>query len=138
MPARLAERPSGPLRRPPAARTVLVVDDEETVRVPLRRVLAKLGYQVLEAGDGPAALEIVRAGTAEIDLVILDIVLPGGGVMLLKQLLAGQPRLRVLLSSGYGPEGEAAAMLAEGAHGFLQKPYEIGELKAAIENVLRV
>jgi PAS domain S-box-containing protein len=116
--------------------TVLLVDDEAIVRSTLRRVLTRMGYLVLEAADGPAAVTAMRSASPAVSLVILDIVLPGGGVGLLRQLREVHPDVRVLVSSGYGPEGEAAKLLIEGADGFLQKPYEIAELKAALEQAL--
>ncbi|HWO89586.1 MAG TPA: response regulator [Gemmatimonadales bacterium] len=114
---------------------VLVVDDEESVRRSLHRVLLRLGYRVLEAADGPASLQLLDQHQGPVDLVILDIVLPGGGVGLLREIRRRRPDSRVLLSSGYGPEGEAAVMLAAGAHGFLQKPYDVNELREAVERV---
>lgn len=119
----------------PRERVVLVVDDEEAVRQPLRRALPRLGFRMKEASDGASALDVLRQ-PEPLDLVILDIVLPGGGLDLLRDIMRLRPDTKVLLSSGYGPEGEAAVMLAAGAHGFLQKPYELAELRAAIERVM--
>lgn len=131
----LASQPAPvvPARR---GRQVLVVDDDEMIRNPMRRVLERLDWTVREAADGPAAIAALRAAAGDVDLIILDIVLPGGGVGLLRSLLEIRPGARVLIASGFGPEGEAAKMLAAGAHGFIQKPFEIAELKAAIEQVV--
>jgi CheY-like chemotaxis protein len=85
--------------------SVLVVDDEPSVRRFASRVLREAGYGVEEAADGMAALSIIRSGVAGFDAVVSDIVMPGmNGVELLQSLSLERPRLPVILMSGYGGE----------------------------------
>jgi CheY-like chemotaxis protein len=136
-----AAQPAASARRPAAAgpakeATVLVVDDEEIVRSSLRRALARSGYRVLEAWDGPTALTALQSAQPRVDLVILDLVLPGGGAGIFELLKAVQPDLRVLVSSGYSPDADQAKALASRADGFLPKPYELTELRGAVARAL--
>jgi len=117
--------------------TVLVVDDEAIIRSSLQRALGRLGYRVLEAGDGPAAVAALRSAEPPVDLVILDLVLPGGGAAVFELVKAIRPDVKVLISSGYSPEEQMAKALASRADGFLPKPYEIGELRAAVARALQ-
>jgi len=117
--------------------TVLIVDDEEIVRTALRRALVRFGYRVLEAVDGPTAMAAMQGADPPVDLVILDMVLPGGGAAVFELLKAVRPEVKVLVSSGYSPDAEVVQGLAARADGFLPKPYEIPELKAAVTKALR-
>ncbi len=116
--------------------TVLIVDDEEIVRSSLRRALTRFGYRVLEAADGPTALAAVQGAALPVELVVLDLVLPGGGAGIFELLKAVRPELKFLVSSGYTPDSEAARGLAPRVDGFLQKPFELSELKAAVAKAL--
>jgi PAS domain S-box-containing protein len=116
--------------------TILIVDDEPIVRSSLRRALTRFGYQVLEAGDGPSAMAALQGAQPPVDLVILDLVLPGGGAGIFELLTAVRPGLKVLISSGYSPDTDAAQGLASRASGFLPKPYEMQELKEAVSKAL--
>jgi CheY-like chemotaxis protein len=85
-----------------AASTVLVVEDEESLRDLIADVLSRHGYRVLTAPDGAKALEAAREHRAQIQLLLTDVVLPGiGGPLLAKQLASEQPGLRTLYMSGY-------------------------------------
>ncbi|HEX9393299.1 MAG TPA: response regulator, partial [Gemmatimonadales bacterium] len=116
--------------------TVLIVDDEEIVRSSLRRALTRFGYRVLEAADGPSALAAVQSAAPPVELVVLDLVLPGGGAGIFELLKAVRPELKILISSGYTPDSEAARGLAARVDGFLQKPFELPELRAAVARAL--
>jgi len=118
------------------AADILIVDDEAIVRNSLRRALTRFGYKVLDAGDGTAALAAMQAADPPVDLVILDLVLPGGGAGVFELLKAIRPEVRVLISSGYSPDAEAARGLAERVEGFLPKPYELSQLKTAVAKAL--
>jgi DNA-binding NarL/FixJ family response regulator len=91
---------------------------------------------VLDAGDGTSALAAMQGADPPVDLVILDLVLPGGGAGVFELLKAIRPEVGVLISSGYSPDAEAARGLAERVEGFLPKPYELSQLKAAVANAL--
>lgn len=119
-----------------AGGTILVVDDEAIVRSSLRRALTHFGYRVLEATDGGTALAAMQTANPPVDLVILDLVLPGGGAGIFEVLKAVRPDLKVLVSSGYSPDEENARALAGRADGFLPKPYEIAELRRTVAQLL--
>ncbi len=129
-----AGAPSGPLA--PKGATILIVDDEAIVRNSLKRALTRFGYRVLEAGDGPSALAAMQTADPPVDLVILDLVLPGGGAGIFELLKAIRPEVRVLISSGYSPDADAARGLAERVQGFLPKPYELSQLRTAVAQAL--
>ena len=92
---------------------------------------------MLEAMDGPTAMAAMQSADPPVDLVILDMVLPGGGAGVFELLKAVRPDVKVLVSSGYSPDAEVVQGLAARADGFLPKPYEIRELKAAVSKALR-
>ena len=116
--------------------TILVVDDEAIVRNSLKRALTRFGYRVLEAGDDGSALATMQAADPPVDLIILDLVLPGGGAGIFELLKAVRPDVRVLISSGYSPDADAARGLAERVEGFLPKPYELSQLRTAVTQAL--
>jgi signal transduction histidine kinase len=118
------------------ATTILIVDDEPIVRNSLRRALTRFGYRVLEAGDGGSALAAMQAAHPPVDLVILDLVLPGGGAGIFELLKAVRPDVKVLVSSGFSPDAEAARGLMTRVEGFLPKPYELTQLRDAVKQAL--
>jgi CheY-like chemotaxis protein len=113
-----------------------VVDDEPIVRSSLRRALTRFGHRVVEAGDGPSALAALEGTDPPVDLIILDLVLPGGGAGIFELLKAVRPDVKVIVSSGYSPDGEASRGLASRVEGFLPKPYELAQLRAAVTKAL--
>jgi CheY-like chemotaxis protein len=117
--------------------TILMVDDEDLVLGTGVAVLKKLGYTVLEATSGKKAIEIFDAKNDEIDLVILDMVMPGtSGGQAYDRMKEINPNVRVLLSSGYSLDSEAKEILARGCDGFIQKPFSMDELSRAIREIL--
>ncbi|MBA4396498.1 MAG: hybrid sensor histidine kinase/response regulator [Syntrophus sp. (in: bacteria)] len=117
--------------------TVLVVDDERMILDVTREMLEGLGYRVLVANGGAEALEIYRADHGKIDLVILDMIMPGmGGGELLDRMQAVNAGVRVILSSGYSLNGEAKAIMTRGARLFLQKPFRLNDLSQKIREAL--
>jgi len=128
--------PPPPSAVPAPGATILIVDDEAIVRNSLKRALTRFGYRVLEAGDGPTALTAMQTADPPVDLIILDLVLPGGGAGIFELLKAVRPEVRVLISSGYSPDAEASRGLAERVEGFLPKPYELGQLRTAVAQAL--
>ncbi len=117
--------------------TILIVDDEDGVRHVLGRILGREGHEVKTARDAEETMARIKADGSSIDLVILDLELPGkSGVEIFPQIKKAQPNLKVLLSSGQ-PLGPAAEkLLDQGAVGFLQKPYDLWELRNAIRNAV--
>ncbi len=116
--------------------TVLLVDDEEMIRVIASSVLTRYGYRVLQAGDGEEALDVYQRADVPIDLVILDLTMPRlSGHETLRRLLQIDPKARVLFASGYSeemlnPEEQEMAL------GFLSKPYRPEELALAVRKAL--
>ncbi len=120
-----------------AGELILVVDDEEPLCNLLRDVLTRRGYRVLVARSGEEAVELYQQWRDEVDLVILDMIMPGmSGQETFEAILSLNPKARVLLSSGYTQEGAAGEILRKGAKGFLQKPYLVTELTAKVREVL--
>jgi CheY-like chemotaxis protein len=117
--------------------TVLVVDDEESVRRTVSRVLEVLGCKVLRAEDGTVAVQRVRESSKPIDLVLLDLTMPIlDGVQTLHELRQMRPDLPVILMSGFA---EVHALAKFGEHrlsGFLQKPFTIDEVQRRVTAVL--
>jgi len=127
----VAPRPEG------GQETILVVDDEETIRLLVRDVLEEIGYTVLSAGDGNQAVGLYKEKGAEIDLVILDMTMPGmGGRETFEKLKELNPRVRAILSTGYSEDERARQMLAMGVKSFVQKPYRIDDLALAVRRIL--
>lgn len=123
---------------PPGGRELLLlVDDEEQLRQVASEVLARAGYEVLSASSGEEAIELYSRRDRSIDLVIMDLGMPGlGGQACLERLRAMDPDARVLVASGYaGPEHSRKA-LAAGAVAFVPKPYLAAELLAAVRGAL--
>ncbi|MCS0496135.1 response regulator [Ancylobacter sp. MQZ15Z-1] len=114
--------------------TVLLVEDEEAVRAFAARALVSRGYQVLEAGSGLEALEVMEDHGGEVDLVLSDVVMPEmDGPSLLKELRAANPDIKVIFMSGYAEEA-FAKNLPEGADfGFLPKPFTLKQLIEAVK-----
>ncbi len=128
--------PSPPLTRG-GDRTVLVVDDEDAVRELAREVLEEFGYRVIEAPDGETALDLHHSHAAAVDLVLLDLSMPGlSGPETLRQLLDRDPGLPVVLWSGYSAEDDLPASVGAHARAFLEKPFELAALVRTVQEVL--
>ena len=117
--------------------TLLVVEDELAVASLEARVLRAAGYHVLQATDGVAALELVAASVAPIDLVVTDVVMPRlGGVELVRRLREAGYRGAVLMTSGYANHEMESATVAGGEIEMLEKPYTQAELLQRVRDVL--
>jgi len=117
--------------------TALLVDDEAAVREVCMSILKKIGYRVLSAKDGQEAIELYRNNKDEIDIVLLDMIMPDmGGGKVYDRLKEINPEVKVLLSSGYSIDGEATDILNRGCGGFIQKPFNIKKLSAKIKEIL--
>lgn len=123
--------------RPACSETILVVEDDPRVRRVSVRRLKELGYTVIEADSGPAALKIVESGE-RFDILFTDIIMAGGmtGVDLARNVRRQRPDLKILFTSGYAePAILKGGVLTEGA-GWLGKPYSISELDAKLRELL--
>jgi PAS domain S-box-containing protein len=117
--------------------TILLVDDERMVLNVARQMLEYLGYRVHCVGCGQEAVALYHEKKDEIDLVILDMIMPGmSGGATFDHLKQANPQIRVLLSSGYSIDGEARGILNRGCRGFLQKPFHVASLSSKVREVL--
>jgi CheY-like chemotaxis protein len=122
---------------PGGRETILVVDDEEVLRGISTRMLTGKGYQILSAADAEEALVIYGEKGDAIDLVILDVSMPGmGGHQCLKEILKMNPKAKVLIASGYARNGHLGDILKSGAAGYLAKPFLKAELLSKVRKVL--
>jgi two-component system cell cycle sensor histidine kinase/response regulator CckA len=118
-------------------KTVLVVDDEESVRSVARNTLQRRGYRTIEAADGREALEVYRRFANEISLVLLDLTMPFmNGEEVLHELKIITPSVKVLLSSGFNEVEAIRRFTGKGLAGFLQKPYSAALLAETIQRIL--
>ncbi|MCF8061006.1 MAG: response regulator, partial [Deltaproteobacteria bacterium] len=116
--------------------TVLLVDDEEMILEVGGMMLKRLGYRVLTAGSGKQAVELYDKERKNIDLVILDLVMPGmAGGETYDRLKAIDQNVSVLLSSGYSINGQATEIMERGCKGFIQKPFALEELSRKVKEV---
>ncbi len=117
--------------------TILTVDDEDGVIRILKRMLTLLGYNTIPANSGEKALEIYKEKQEEIDLVILDLGMPGmGGHQCLAKLIEFDPNVKVIIASGYSAEGLIKDTLKQGALGYVVKPFTRDEISKIIREVL--
>jgi CheY-like chemotaxis protein len=120
-----------------ASNTVLVVDDEPAVRAVAMRMLERLGYMVLQAADGQAAIDLFQIHQETIALVLLDLMMPLlGGEQVLSRLQRITPGVPVIVMSGYTRHEAAQLFSTLIPAGFLQKPFTSNELRSAVESVI--
>jgi two-component system cell cycle sensor histidine kinase/response regulator CckA len=117
--------------------TVLLVDDETIILDVGKDMLKTIGYKVFLASGGNEAIEIYRENSNKIDLVILDLIMPGvSGGETYKVLKSINPDIKVMLSSGYNVSAEAAEIMKQGVNDFIQKPFTMTTLSQKIRNIL--
>jgi len=117
--------------------TILVIDDEETVRNVARIALERCGYEVLAAEDGQKGVNLFEENPDAISLILLDMAMPGlSGEETLRRIRAIRPDTPVVVSSGFS-ETDARAKFGDGISAFLQKPYTAKQLGAEIVSMLR-
>lgn len=117
--------------------TILLVDDERVLLDILQEMLRRFGYTTLTAESGEQAIEIFKEQKGKVDLVILDLSMPGmGGDDCLKTLLRMDPETRVIISSGYSVNRKVEENLRSGAIGFIPKPYRQSEITRVIREAL--
>lgn len=120
----------------PVGKTVLLVDDDESMRRVTRRILARNGFRVLEAEHGADALRVAAAHNGEIDLLVTDVLMPGiRGPELVEELTVQSPGLRVLYMSGYTDDDISRWGLQPG-FAFIHKPFTSEGFTDAVKSVL--
>lgn len=126
-----AALPAGRLR-------ILLVDDEESIRLIGREMLTGAGLDVMTAKDGEEAVRLFCAEGQRFDAIVLDMMMPGlSGIEVFARVISCDPDARVVVTSGYSLDGEAQAMMDSGARAFLHKPFRRAELLSAIEAAVR-
>jgi two-component system cell cycle sensor histidine kinase/response regulator CckA len=119
--------------------TVLLVEDEDPVRLFSARALRNKGYKVVEAKSGEAALEIINGGQEKIDLLITDVVMPRmDGPALIKHVREGYPHLKVIFISGYTEDSFRKRLDSEAEIHFLPKPFSLKQLASKVKEVMEL
>ena len=117
--------------------TILLVDDEKMIVDVACAMLERLGYHVIAASGGRQALTAMGQAGDRIDLVILDLIMPGmDGGKVFDRLREIRPQVPVIISSGYAIDGEAEAIMRRGCNGFIQKPFNMSELSRKVREIL--
>jgi two-component system, cell cycle sensor histidine kinase and response regulator CckA len=133
---RAVQRRGAPAAPAAGSLTILLVEDEELVLDIGRQMLERLGHRVIAARGGAEALSIYAREAESIDLVILDMIMPGmGGGAVFDRLMAIRPEVIVLLSSGYSLNSQAADIMRRGCRGFIQKPFNLSQLDQKIREI---
>jgi PAS domain S-box-containing protein len=117
--------------------TILVVEDEEILRLAVSKLLRKIGFSVMAASDGSAAIDLVRTHKDEIDVILLDLTLPGlSSREVFEEALRVQPNLTVVLTSAYSKEAVDASFPGLRITHFIRKPFQLGELGGVLRDAL--
>ena len=129
------EETEGPLEG--GSEAILLVDDEENIRQLGEEVLTSYGYTVMTAPDGESALEIYLKEYEQIDVIILDLSMPGmGGKKCLEGILKINPQAKVIIASGYSVNGPTKGAIEAGAKAFVGKPYEVSKILKVVRVTL--
>jgi len=122
---------------PSGTETILVVDDETAILDLAETLLGRFGYRVLRAESGEQALAVLEVQATMVDLVILDLNMPGmGGHSCLEAFSERHPKVPVLVASGYAPNGTVRETLSTGAAGFIGKPYQLKEMVRIVRDII--
>jgi CheY-like chemotaxis protein len=117
--------------------TILVVEDEELIRLSVSRALRKKGFSVVEANDGSVAMDLIRANTQSIDVLLLDVTLPGlSSREVFEETRRIRPDLKILFTSAYGKEAVDATFAGLRVEHFIQKPFQLKDLVAFLQKAL--
>jgi two-component system cell cycle sensor histidine kinase/response regulator CckA len=115
------------------------VDDEDIIIEVGGKMLERLGYQVIIAENGRQAVETYQEWHQDIDLVILDMIMPAmSGFETYNRLKIINPQIKVLLSSGYSEKGQAGEIVARDRQGFIQKPFDLAQLSQKVAAILSI
>jgi len=129
--------PSRPVEILRGTETILIIEDERAVLDATKEILEVLGYKVFAAGSGQEAVATYLEKKNQIDLVLLDMILPGmSGEAAFFQLRDADPGVKIILSSGYGVNERIRNIMDRGCNGFLQKPFDMNKLSRKIREVL--
>ena len=125
------EKPQG------GTETILLIDDEEFIRDLGKRILTTFGYSIFTAPDGESAIELYRKQKDAIDMIILDLIMPGmGGRECILKLLDINPQARIIIASGHTIDGPVKDVVNLGARDFIHKPYGLRQMLKVVRKVL--
>lgn len=117
--------------------SILIIDDEEVIRQVASDILGSFGFRVHLAADGEEGVKNYRKLARQIDLVILDMIMPRmGGRETFLQLKKINPAVKVLFSTGYSQNEKVNEIMSLGVRGFIQKPYQVNDLLLKVRDVL--
>ena len=117
--------------------TALIVEDEVPLRQAVTKMLRNTDFEVFDVGDGSSAIELLRANGSNIDLILLDMTIPGAtSSEVVAEAGKVRPDIKVVLTSAYSPEMVAGGMNAPQISGFIRKPYQLGDLVKKLKNTL--
>jgi CheY-like chemotaxis protein len=117
--------------------TILLIDDEKMILDVGVELLEELGYSVISAMSGSEAIDVFQKDQNKIDLIIMDMIMPGmGGGETFDRLKEIDPDIKVLLSSGYSINGQATKIMHRGCDGFIQKPFNMNQLAEKVQGIL--
>ena len=118
-------------------KTILIVDDEEVVLDVEGLMLKKMGFNILKANSSKKACNLYRNKKDHIDLVILDMIMPGdNGAVTYRKLKTINPGIKVLISSGFWKDLNVREILSDGKNSFIQKPFKYAEFNKKVESIL--
>ena len=118
-------------------RTVLIVDDEDVVLDVEGLMLKKMGFNILKANSSAKACRLYKNKKDDIDLVVLDMIMPGdNGAVTYKKLKTINPGIKVLISSGFWKDLNVRSILKDGKNSFIQKPFKFAEFNKKINSIL--
>jgi PAS domain S-box-containing protein len=117
--------------------TILVVEDEDVLRQAVAKMLRRIGFEVMEAANGSAAIDLLRSEGSRIEAILLDLTIPGPSSQeVLAEAAQGRPDLKVILTSTYSEEMAAASMGSPIIRSFIRKPFPLQDLVETLRNVL--
>ena len=120
-----------------AQANLLIVEDEESLRLPISNLLRRAGFRVIESADGSTAIELLRKNEPMVDAMLLDLTLPGmSGEDVVVEVGRIRPDVKIVLTSAYGSQAADRALAARQVKGFVRKPYEFRELMRVLREVL--
>jgi CheY-like chemotaxis protein len=123
---------------PPTPRaTVLIVEDEEGLRLAAAKMLRKSGFETLQAANGSVAIDLLRTRGGEIDLILLDLTIPGNSSReIVAETALTRPGVKIILTSAYSEEEAKPMMRTPVVRGFIRKPAKFADLAQALRNAL--
>lgn len=122
----------------PGTGTILIIDDEEAIRVTVAKMLETMGYTAIAAEDGETGADVYEKRHKEVVAVMLDMAMPGvSGLETYKRLATINPSVKVLIASGYTNDSRVTKTIELGARGFIQKPFSMNALSVKISAVIK-